>query len=158
MAYKITEDCISCGACAADDVAINSFETFHDDKNGSLRGKNLVFTFLVDGLKIAHLGDIGCLDEKVAHSLVGCDLLLVPVGGTYTVDHLGAKWYVDKINPKIVIPMHYKLGTSTIDISPVDDFLSLFDQHQIRHVGDTLNLFDVPENETPLVYVMDMWE
>ena len=62
------------------------------------------------------------------------------------------------INPKIVIPMHYKLGTSTIDISPVDDFLSLFDQHQIRHVGDTLNLFDVPENETPLVYVMDMWE
>lgn len=147
-----------CGACAADDVAINSFETFHDDKNGSLRGKNLVFTFLVDGLKIAHLGDIGCLDEKVAQSLAGCDLLLVPVGGTYTVDHLGAKWYVDKINPKIVIPMHYKLGTSTIDISPVDDFLSLFDQHQIRHVGDTLNLFDVPENETPLVYVMDMWE
>lgn len=147
-----------CGACAADDVAINSFETFHDDKKGSLRGKNLVFTFLVDGLKIAHLGDIGCLDEKVAQSLVGCDLLLVPVGGTYTVDHLGAKWYVDKINPKIVIPMHYKLGTSTIDISPVDDFLSLFDQQQIRHVGDTLNLFDTPENETPLVYVMDMWE
>ncbi|MBQ8433833.1 MAG: MBL fold metallo-hydrolase [Clostridia bacterium] len=147
-----------CGACAADDVAINSFETFHDDKKGSLRGKNLVFTFLVDGLKIAHLGDIGCLDEKVAQSLVGCDLLLVPVGGTYTVDHIGAKWYVDKINPKIVIPMHYKCGTSTIDISPVDDFLSLFDQQQIRHVGDTLNLFDTPENETPLVYVMDMWE
>ena len=147
-----------CGACAADDVAINSFETFHDDKKGSLRGKNLVFTFLVDGLKIAHLGDIGCLDEKVAQSLVGCDLLLIPVGGTYTVDHLGAKWYVDKINPKIVIPMHYKFGTSTIDISPVDDFLSLFDQQQIRHVGDTLNLFDTPENETPLVYVMDMWE
>ena len=147
-----------CGACAADDVAINSFETFHDDKKGSLRGKNLVFTFLVDGLKIAHLGDIGCLDEKVAQSLVGCDLLLVPVGGTYTVDHLGAKWYVDKINPKIVIPMHYKMGTSTIDIAPVDDFLSLFDQQQIRHVGDTLNLFDTPENEIPLVYVMDMWE
>ena len=146
------------GACAADDVAINSLQTFHDDKQGALRGKNLVFTFLVDGLKIAHLGDIGCLDETVAKTLAGCDLLLIPVGGTYTIDHVGAKWYVDQIQPKIVIPMHYKFGANKIDIAPVQNFLQQFDEQQIRHVGDTLNVYDYPENETPLVYVMDMWE
>ena len=145
------------GDCVADDVAIQSYKTFHDDQKGKLRGENLVFTFSIDGLKIAHLGDIGCLDEDIASKLVGCDLLLLPVGGTYTVDHVGAKWYVDKVQPKIVIPMHYKFGTSNIDIAPVDAFLQQFDASQIRHVGDTLNIYDYPENETPLVYVMDMW-
>ena len=146
------------GACVADDVAIESYETFHDDKKGALRGKNLVFTFSVDGLRVAHLGDIGCLDENIVQKLKGCDLLLIPVGGSYTIDHVGAKWYVDQINPKIVIPMHYKFGTSKIDIAPVDAFLQQFDEQQIRHVGDTLNVYDYPENDIPLVYVMDMWE
>ena len=145
-------------ACVADDVAIQSYPTFHDEQQGKLRGKNLVFTFLVDGLKIAHLGDIGCLDENITKQLANCDVLLVPVGGTYTVDHVGAKWYVDQIQPKIVVPMHYKFGTSKIDIAPIDAFLQQFDSAQIRHIGDTLNIYDYPENDTPLIYVMDMWE
>ena len=145
-------------ACVADDVAIQSYPTFHDEQQGKLRGKNLVFTFLVDGLKIAHLGDIGCLDDSIVQKLAGCDLLLLPVGGTYTIDHVGAKWYVDQIQPKIVVPMHYKFGTSKIDIAPIDAFLQQFDSAQIRHIGDTLNIYDYPENETPLIYVMDMWE
>ena len=145
-------------ACVADDVAIQSYPTFHDEQQGKLRGKNLVFTFLVDGLKIAHLGDIGCLDENITKQLANCDVLLVPVGGTYTVDHVGAKWYVDQIQPKIVIPMHYKFGTSKIDIAPIDAFLQQFDSVQIRHIGDTLNIYDYPENDQPLIYVMDMWE
>ena len=145
-------------ACVADDVAIQSYPTFHDEQQGKLRGKNLVFTFLVDGLKIAHLGDIGCLDENITKQLANCDVLLVPVGGTYTVDHVGAKWYVDQIQPKIVVPMHYKFGTSKIDIAPIDAFLQQFDSAQIRYIGDTLNIYDYPENDTPLIYVMDMWE
>ena len=145
-------------ACVADDVAIQSYSTFHDEQQGKLRGTNLVFTFMIDGLKVAHLGDIGCLDQNITKQLAGCDLLLVPVGGTYTIDHVGAKWYVDQINPKIVIPMHYKFGDSKIDIAPIDAFLQQFDSAQIRHVGDTLNLYDYPENDTPLVYVMDMWQ
>ena len=145
-------------ACVADDVAIQSYPTFHDEQQGKLRGKNLVFTFLVDGLKIAHLGDIGCLDENITKQLANYDVLLVPVGGTYTVDHVGAKWYVDQIQPKIVVPMHYKFGTSKIDIAPIDAFLQQFDSAQIRHIGDTLNIYDYPENDTPFIYVMDMWE
>ena len=145
-------------ACVADDVAIQSYPTFHDEQQGKLRGKNLVFTFLVDGLKVAHLGDIGCLDENITKQLANCDVLLVPVGGTYTIDHVGAKWYVDQIQPKIVVPMHYKFGTSKIDIAPIDAFLQQFDSAQIRYIGDTLNIYDYPENDTPLIYVMDMWE
>lgn len=146
------------GTCVADDVALESFETFHDDKKGSLRGKNLVFTFSLDGIRVAHLGDIGCLDENIVQKLKGCHILLIPVGGNYTIDHVGAKWYVDQIQPKLVVPMHYNFATSKIDIAPVANFLQQFDNAQIRHIGDTLSLYDEPENETPLVYIMDMWE
>lgn len=146
------------GECVADDVALQSYETFHDDKKGSLRGKNLVFTFSVDGLRVVHMGDVGCLDETLAQNLHGCDLLMLPVGGNYTIDHVGAKWYVDEIQPKLVVPMHYSFGASKIDVAPVDAFLQQFAPSQIRYVGDTLNLYDQPQNETPLVYVMDMWQ
>ncbi len=145
-------------SCAADDVAIESFFTFHDEQKGKLRGKNLVFTFVVDGIRIAHLGDVGCLDENVTQKLSGCDLLLLPVGGNYTIDHIGAKWYVDKIQPKIVVPMHYSFANSKIDVAPIDNFLQQFAEEQIRYVGDTLNLFDDPQNQIPLVFVMDMWQ
>ena len=111
-----------------------------------------------------------CLNSQTACAEMALRVLGIGEGDevitsayTYTasasiIDHVGAKWYVDQIRPKIVIPMHYKFGTSKIDIAPIDAFLQQFDEQQIRHVGDTLNIYDYPENETPLVYVMDMWE
>ena len=118
-------------SCAADDIAIVSYETFHDDAKGAKRGKNLVFTFLVDGLKVVHMGDIGCLDPKVVEKIKGCDLLLLPVGGTFTVDATGAKWYVDNALPKIVVPMHYKTDEHDFTVDGVEklaDFSRAFDK------------------------------
>ncbi len=145
-------------SCAADDVAVQSFSTFHDKNNGKERGANLVFTFLVDGIRVAHLGDLGCIDQNVVTKLQGCDLLMLPVGGNYTIDHVDAKWYVDQINPKIVVPMHFSMQNSKIDVAPVKEFLQHFDESQIKRIGDTLVLYDDPQNQTPLVYVMEMWQ
>ena len=136
-------------ACAADDVAIESISTFHDGENGAKRGKNLVFTFLVDGIKVVHMGDVGCLDEKVVAKIKNCDVLLLPVGGTFTVDAEGAKWYVDQVHPKIVVPMHYKTAEHNFDVDGVDKFLAMFDNAQVtRSQSDTLILDDAPDNET----------
>ena len=111
------------------DYPFTVIETFHDEKRGALRGKNKVLLFLLDGFKIAFLGDLGegnnaCLIEK----LKGVDLILIPVGGTYTIDSNEAYNYVKKISPKAIIPMHYHLGSSTVDICSVESFLKKFDQ------------------------------
>ena len=135
-------------SCAADDVAVTSYETFHDDERGAKRGKNIVFSFLVDGLKVVHMGDVGCLDENIAKQIKGCDVLLLPVGGTFTIDAKGAKWYVDEVQPRIVVPMHYRTDEHSFTVDGVDAFLSQFDEADItRSPSDTLTLFDAPDNE-----------
>ena len=135
-------------ACAADDIAVESYATFHDDVKGAKRGSNLVFSFLVDGIKVVHMGDIGCLDEEIVAKIKGCDVLLLPVGGTFTVDYRGAKWYVDEVCPKIVIPMHYKTDEHNFNVDGVEVFLSQFDEADVtRSPSDTLTLFDAPDNE-----------
>ena len=134
-------------SCAADDIAVESYETFHDDVKGAKRGKNLVFSFLVDGLKVVHVGDVGCLDEEIVSKIKGCDVLLLPVGGTFTVDARGAKWYVDEVQPKIIVPMHYKTNEHSFNVDGVGVFLSQFDEADItRSQSDTLTLFDALEN------------
>lgn len=146
-------------ACAADDVAIEGIQTFHDDAKGAKRGKNIVFTFVVDGLKVVHMGDIGCLDISVVNKVKECDVLLLPVGGTFTVDAVGAKWYVDRINPKIVIPMHYKTDEHNFDVDGVDKFVALFDGEQVAvSSSDTLTLYDAPSNTAPQVIVLQRFK
>ena len=146
-------------ACAADDIAIESIETFHDDVKGAKRGKNLVFTFLVDGLKVVHMGDIGCLDEGVATKIKNCDVLLLPVGGTFTVDAVGAMWYVNQVQPKIVVPMHYKTDEHNFDVDGVDKFLAMFASEQVKvSDSDTLTLYDAPSNDTTEVIVLQRFK
>lgn len=132
-------------AVAADDIAIQSIKCFHDDKQGKLRGENYVFCFLVDGLKIVHMGDVGEKNVELAARLHGCDVLLLPVGGTYTVDAEGAKWYVDKIHPGITIPMHYKTDEHRFEIDDVEKFLQLFPSEIIhKQHCETLVVEDSP--------------
>ena len=146
-------------ACAADDVAVESISTYHDDAKGAKRGSNFVFTFLVDGIKVVHMGDIGCLDENVVERIRGCDVLLLPVGGTFTVDAVGAKWYVDRVQPKIVIPMHYKSDEHNFDVDGVDKFLALFDQECVTKSNlDTLTLMDAPDNSATRIVTLQRFK
>lgn len=98
--------------------------TAHDDAGGKLRGSNIIFCFEVDGIKVCHLGDLGHqLDEKQIAELGKIDILLIPVGGYYTIDAKVATQVVDKLAPGLVIPMHFKTAKCDFPITGVNDFL-----------------------------------
>ncbi len=108
-----------------DDIIVEGFICNHDGQNGELRGKNIVYTITVDGVRVCHLGDVGepCSQEILA-KIGKVDVLLIPVGGTYTIDGNEAQEYVKRIQPKIVIPMHYRPQDGTLDITDETPFLS----------------------------------
>ena len=86
--------------------------SFHDDKLGLLRGKNTIHILSAEGLRVAHLGDLGhMLRGKALEAVKGVDALLIPVGGHYTIDPVTASELADAIGARVVIPMHYRLGS-----------------------------------------------
>lgn len=106
-------------------------ETFHDEKSGSLRGENTVLIFEMDGFRVAFLGDLGEKpNDNLIKELLNIDLLLIPVGGTYTIDYKTAYDYVIKSKAKAIIPMHYHIKGSTVDIDTAENFLDLFDSYE----------------------------
>ena len=136
-------------------VDITAIKSYHDDENGEKRGENLIFKFRMDGLEICHLGDLGeeC-SSALIETLLPVHVLLIPVGGTYTIDAEQAKEYVDRIMPAIVIPMHYKTKGLNLDIDKVDDFADKFDTEEVEELDSSeLELFrdDISEESTKVI-------
>ncbi|OGC54161.1 hypothetical protein A2797_00020 [candidate division WWE3 bacterium RIFCSPHIGHO2_01_FULL_48_15] len=108
-------------------VKVWGFQTFHDDKEGKERGTNTVYLFEAEGISLCHLGDLGhLLDEKLEEEIGNPDILFVPVGGVYTVGPEEAAKVVAQLEPKYIIPMHYRIeGQSDEfkDLQPVSTFL-----------------------------------
>ena len=139
-------------------VEIQGFDTFHDKNQGFLRGKNTVYKIQMDGICFCHLGDIGeDLSDSIIKRIGKCDVLLIPVGGTYTIDAKEAKKYVQAIMPKIVIPMHYLPEDGALDIADGTEFLSGFGDVEKYLDGEyVLNvemLKSMPENAMKIVYM-----
>jgi L-ascorbate metabolism protein UlaG (beta-lactamase superfamily) len=108
------------------DVAVRAVAVYHDEKRGAVRGLNTVFIFEVGGLRIAHLGDLGntLSDEQLA-AIGLVDVLLIPVGGTFTIDGRQATRVVEQLRPRVmVVPMHYKTDAVTVkELEPLEPFL-----------------------------------
>jgi len=109
-------------------VSIIGIGSFHDAKKGEERGVNTIYVFEIDGLRIAHLGDLGTdlTDEQVTN-LGSIDVLMIPVGGEFTIGPKEAVKAVGEVGPFFVIPMHYKvdgLGPEFSKLEPVETFLS----------------------------------
>jgi len=106
-------------------IFIKGISSFHDAQAGQERGTNIIFTFKTEEMTLCHLGDLGQekLTAEQLEGLNGVDVLFVPVGGKYTLDAAAAALAVNQIEPKIVIPMHYKLKNLKIPLGSVDDFL-----------------------------------
>ena len=119
-------------------VEINAFKSFHDNSEGKLRGENVIFKFRMDGLGVCHLGDLGeeCSAELIER-ILPVDVLLIPVGGNYTIDAETAKEYVDRLMPEVVIPMHYRVKDLKVDIEKVDEFTDLFDEEAVEECDDS---------------------
>lgn len=128
--------------------------SFHDERQGALRGKNLCTVIETDGLRICHMGDIGHQPEA-PQEFGNIDILMLPVGGKYTVDAQGAKQIADTLAPKIIIPMHYKCGDRGLtDVRPVDDFLALYPQDAITRLDS--NRFDTEADACSKVLVFKL--
>ena len=113
------------GRSEAGGIESRGIASSHDDEGGSLRGDNLVFCFKVDGVRVCHLGDLGHrLDDKQLKEIGRVDVLLVPVGGKYTIDAKVAAEVCNQIKPRVTIPMHYKTAKGIPGISGVEEFLS----------------------------------
>ncbi len=98
---------------------------YHDGTQGSERGKNTIFSFELDGLRVCHLGDLGhVMSDEEAKQVGAVDLLMIPVGGFYTIDPAQASQTLTKLRPKIAIPMHYKTDKCGFPLSKVEDFTS----------------------------------
>ena len=115
---------------------ISFVDSWHDDAQGTKRGSNKIAVVETEGLKVVHMGDIGCeLNGEQAAALNAPDLLMIPVGGFYTVDAKTARAIADKLGAKIVVPMHYRSGERGYDvIATVDEFLEMSDN--VRKYAD----------------------
>jgi len=107
-------------------VNIVGISGFHDDQAGSQRGKNTIYNMAVEGVNIVHMGDFGQkkLTQEQVEQLSNCDVLLIPVGSIYTISGREAPDIISQIEPKIIVPMHYKIDGLKFDLEPVNVFLS----------------------------------
>jgi L-ascorbate metabolism protein UlaG (beta-lactamase superfamily) len=100
-------------------VAIKTISTYHDASKGKERGNNLISVISADGLTVAHLGDLG---REVLEEIGPVDVLLLPVGGFYTIDAGAATKIMNDMKPKITVPMHYRTDKCRFPITAVDEF------------------------------------
>jgi len=105
-------------------ISIAGFKTYHDGSSGTERGLNAVYLIESEDIKIAHLGDLGHpLDKDQMESMEGIDILMIPVGGTYTLSIKEAVELIKILEPAMIIPMHYKSEKTAIDdLKPASDF------------------------------------
>lgn len=142
---------------AVSGVEVSGFPSYHDDRKGALRGPNTIFRFRKDGLSLVHLGDLGIMPEReVLNELQGADYLFIPVGGVYTVDAKAAYQVVAELEPRLVVPMHYKTQALSFELAGVEDFTQLFPRVE-RVGGPTLTVSNATLDKSgqPLVLVFE---
>lgn len=105
-------------------LKISSLKTYHDEASGRKRGFNYIFKF-DNELKVAHLGDFGepVIRDEVIEFLKGVNILLVPVGGVYTIGPKEAAELIKAVSPQIAVPMHYKTPLLKFELGTIDEFL-----------------------------------
>lgn len=153
--YKLLVD--GPGEYEIKDVYIYGIPTFHDATQGSERGKNTMYLIYIDGFTILHCGDLGHeLESETLENISNLDVMIIPVGGTYTLDSKTATKVISSLEPIITIPMHYKSATVTslsANLEPVSEFL---DEMGIKDNGelDKLKLnkkTDLPDESQVIV-------
>jgi L-ascorbate metabolism protein UlaG (beta-lactamase superfamily) len=133
-------------------VMVQGVETFHDAKGGAERGKNIVYRIGMDDLTIVHLGDLGhILTDEQLEQVDGVDVLFVPVGGKVTLDAKMAVEVIGQLEPRIVIPMHYKFPGEKFELDPVEKFIKELGVQPRREEKLKIAKKDLPQEGMDLV-------
>ena len=120
------------GEYEINDILITGVATFHDRERGQSKGKNTVFLMEIDEVSVCHLGDLGhVLNDEQIEEIDDVDVLLIPVGGVSTINASAAAEIVRQVEPKVVIPMHYKTEAINRELESVDRFLKEIGVKQI---------------------------
>ncbi len=114
-------------------IFIKGISSFHDDKEGKERGQNTIYVIEAEDMKFCHLGDLGQkqLSDEQLEKIDGIDVLMIPVGGKYTIDSSEAQKIIAEIEPKIVIPMHYALPKIKLEIDDIAKFLKTMGKNSV---------------------------
>jgi L-ascorbate metabolism protein UlaG (beta-lactamase superfamily) len=146
------------GEKTLDDIHIKGVEAYHDRERGRRRGRTSLYKIVVDNIAFVHLGDLGHeLNEKYSKNFGSIDILMIPVGGTYTIDHRSAWSVIEVLKPKTVIPMHYWVKGLNLPLRPVEDFLSLKpDDWEYRKVETNQLNIDASSIPNKVIYVLTL--
>lgn len=151
------------GVFEENSLKIKAIRSYHDKSMGNERGTNLIFKFeFQNGINIAHFGDLGhIIDDKILKELLPVDIILIPVGGKFTIGPAEAVEVCKLTNPKVVIPMHYKTKYINFPIKSVDDFEKTASSKlnfKIIHNRDNVFKFDPDElkSSEPFILVLNI--
>ena len=124
------------------DVRITAIRGFHDDVKGAKRGETLLFMIETEDLRVVHLGDLGCMvDDEQIRILRNPDVLMIPVGGFYTIDGKQARQVAASLNPRVILPMHYRTKyNADWPISGPEDFLEGYSETDIFRDAEALRV------------------
>ena len=125
-------------------IRVTALKGFHDDAQGSKRGETLLFLVETEQLRIVHLGDLGCMqDEEQIRQLVRPDVLMIPTGGFYTIDGKTARKVAERLQSRVILPMHYKTAyNADWPIHGPEDFLEGIPENEIRRDVEILRITD----------------
>ncbi|MDD3631306.1 MAG: MBL fold metallo-hydrolase [Atribacterota bacterium] len=136
-------------------MIFKGISSYHDSVYGKNRGNNTIFIIKTDEMVLCHLGDLGhVLENRQLEEINQVDILFIPVGGYYTLNHIQADQVIEQLKPKIVLPMHYKTDAIKWPIDPLSFFLDKKDN--IKIMGE--NSFEIEAGALPektAVYVLD---
>jgi L-ascorbate metabolism protein UlaG (beta-lactamase superfamily) len=134
---------------------IEGFPSFHDEEQGAKRGLNTIYRFEMDGISVCHCGDLGAIpDDKVIDKIRNVDILFVPVGANYTMELPEVRTFINKVDPKVIVPMHYRVFGLCIAVLPLEDFLQMVPAENVDYVGNEIDLSydELPEHSECWVF------
>lgn len=136
------------------DVRVYTVSSYHDKSQGSQRGKNAIFVFEFDGIRVAHLGDLGdSLSPANVQEIGAVDVVMIPVGGTYTIFGKEADRVISQLDPRLIVfPMHFKTDSASFLPYSGDDYAE--GKQNVKKVGGNTYVLDLDKTGNNLTYVV----
>lgn len=135
---------------------VEGLPTFHDYSSGAELGPNTMYLFEMEGMRICHCGDLGCIpDQDVIDRIKGVDFLFIPTGEVCTLRLQDVRHFIEMVNPTIIVPMSYRVGGLTLPFSSIDDFLEMIPEEAVDYIGNEIDVYKEDLTEIKECWVFD---